>query len=39
VLAIFDFGKNLPIAMPQNQINFASGASPSPRNKPIALEP
>jgi hypothetical protein len=24
--------------MPQNQINLAGGASPSPRNEPIALE-
>jgi hypothetical protein len=39
MLAIFDFSKNQPIAMPQNQINLTSGATPSSSNEPIALEP
>jgi len=38
MLAIIDFGKNQPIAMPQNQINFVAGAPPSSGNEPIAIE-
>jgi hypothetical protein len=38
MLAIFDFGKNQTIAVPQNQINFSSGATLLLGNEPIALE-